>query len=330
MNIPIVLTPFEDELLISWIYRLMRVNDIPRITDFEKHAVGCHVTGDGYFNITRLADTLGLPEMSAGRMLVRHTAFPEYCAGTTATQLDDLLGIMTGRSTRTSKPGSIRYCPDCMRDTCDPYGNPVLYRYHQSVSICPVHGIPLMMCSLHPGDRKIRESFWSLSRQETRKRAWLWSKEAFERDFQCARFIMDLIHLELPLTRELLEETILFHLAEHGADCGNINSVLEYLLNTTGFEEGFCLQEAGHIADGLNLLSGRELLCNAHAVFGTADRLAEAFHQAFPPDTETVRQQSGGVYCGCGVFETHAEDGSVLLLRGVVRRGGADEQTHIG
>ena len=332
MNIPIVLTPHEDELLISWIYRLMKVNDIPRITDFEQHVVGCRVFGDGYFNVTRFADSLGIPEMSAGRMLVRHTAFPEYCAQARASERETVLGIMTGRRKRTVPPKSIRYCPECMREICDSYGNPVLFRFHQNVSVCPVHGVPLMMCTLYRGDRRVKDSYWALDRRSAHRREWTWSKQAFGRDFQYARFVRDLMHSELPLTRELLEKTVLFRLAENGVDCTDINSVQEYLQDVTEYEAGFCLQEAGSITGGLNLLTGRDLLYTAFTVFGTAAHLEADFRRAFPPGMEKAPAFPDCECrdCGCGVFEIHSEDGSVTLARGDGPQGGKDEQTYIG
>ena len=318
MNIPIVMAPYEDELLVSWVFRLMRANCFRRMEDFERAAAGKRIPGDGYFDASRLADALGIRGMSPGGMLVKHTPFPAHCARMPEAELKNILGVMTGAGERSFPAKCILYCPECVREVCDPLGSPVIFRFHQEARACPVHGVPLRKCSIR---RDRRESWWTFSGHEMRYGEWRFSRGAFALDCMYAEFARDLMRLELPLSRERTEHTVTSYLKGNGVDCGDINDVQEYLLDTAGAEDWFCLQEAGDISGGLSALTGPKLLRAAFAVFGSAGELGKAFRTAFPAEADgSVQERLPGnvtsvTDCGCGVFEIHAADGSVRLTR---------------
>ena len=315
MNIPTVVSPYEDELLVSWIFRLMQVSCIPKIEDFEKHVSGCRVRGDGFFDVTRFSDALGIPDMSPGSMLVRHTMYPEFCARTSSAEQEHILGIMTGKGERLTYTKSLSYCPDCVKKAEDACGYPVIYRFHQTVRVCPLHRIPLRPCSVR---RWRHESYWVLHGTDLQARDWRFSKRAFDIDCLHAGFIRDLMHLALPLTRQKLESLVALRLKEEGIDCGDINGVQEYL-SGSGFEDWFCLHEAENISVGLSRLTGPKFLKTAFSVFGCAGELAKAYDRAFPGECDApVRERlpeniTSRTDCGCGVLEIHTADGSVFL-----------------
>ncbi len=162
-------TPYPDELLLSVLARLADTMQYPRPSDLSEAIYGQNVVSIAADLPNRLADLVAaLPPghaLTVDRLIDEHTLYPFYQPFLPAERAAKVRELMRGNETRTGiysciatifsrlgpMPKFLRFCPECVQQDRQLYGQCYWHRLHQApgVYICPNHQT-LLQDSLDP------------------------------------------------------------------------------------------------------------------------------------------------------------------------------------
>lgn len=157
IKIPYVPTAYPDEMLASLLTRLLLYNGSGLWRSLLEDSGYGRRTISPFFsppirnaNLERLLATLGY---TYPRMLRELTVLPFWLSFNQASAFRGQIRIdaTSGRATKLTTLGhsqflpGARYCPGCLRDDIEIYGEPYLHRSHQLpvANVCNRHGVPL-------------------------------------------------------------------------------------------------------------------------------------------------------------------------------------------
>ena len=153
--IPIVIKPYPDELLYSWIMRLAKINGL-QIHNFINAYFGnkkqkCKTTiaydiKNGFLNFY---DSLRL-NISADRLYLQLSTFGYECIGLSEANQTRVLNNVFFPNDRLNTSvntffSALNICPDCIKEDIKKYDEPYFHRAHQLSGIykCYKHGVVL-------------------------------------------------------------------------------------------------------------------------------------------------------------------------------------------